>query len=172
MIIQILKILHIVSVIFWTGVLLYVPWLLVWQTEANTKTEPERTIVINYLKVLTKKLWVWVGWPSMGIVILLGLGLMHPYFSMPWFWVKMGFVVALMVHHHIIHFAFKNLQKDNYTKSVVQLKAYSQTSFVLTLAIVALAVLKSTVNYLLMIGSAALIIVFLILFSRFLMKKK
>jgi uncharacterized membrane protein len=45
---------------------------------------------------------------------------MHPFLQSSWFWVKMAFVAALLGFHHIIHFAFKALQKDRYEKSVAQ----------------------------------------------------
>ena len=123
MVILILKTLHVIAIIAWMGVLLYMPRLFIYQTEANARPEPERSILTAQIKLMAKRLWTRMGWPSMGLAIFFGLGIMHPYFSSVWFWVKMVLVVALIGYHHMIHFANKNLQKDNYKKSLKQLKS-------------------------------------------------
>ena len=171
MVLLILKALHIVSIIIWMGILLYMPRLFIYQTEANSKTEPDRSILINQYKLMAKKLWLRIGWPAMGISIIFGLGIMHPYFSTVWFWIKMGFVVALIGYHHIIHFTNKNLQNDKYKKSVDQLKTMNQWGIIFLLSIVALAVLKDAVNYLLIIGGVAILIILIFIIGRAVIKK-
>lgn len=152
MVLLILKALHIISVMVWMGVLLYMPRLFIYQTEANTKTEPDRSILINQYKSMAKKLWITIGWPAMSLTIIFGLGIMHPYFSSIWLWVKIGFVVALLGYHHIIHFANKNLQKDKYTKSIRQLKILNFGGVIFLLLIIFIAVLKDTISYISFIG--------------------
>ena len=135
MILLILKALHIIAIIVWIGALLYMPRLFIYQTEANSKTEPARSVLINQFKIMAKKLWIRIGWPAMGLSILFGLGIMHPYFSSVWFWIKMGFVVALIVYHHVIHFTYKDMQRDQYKKTVEQLKTINQGGIVFLLSI-------------------------------------
>lgn len=171
MVILILKTLHIISIIAWVGVLLYMPRLFIYQTEANFKTEPDRSILINQYKLMSKRLWIRVGWPSMGLAVIFGLGIMHPYFGSVWFWVKMGFVIALIGYHHMIHFANKNLQKDIYKKSVDQLKSLSLTGIVLLLSIIVLAVLKDTVNQMLIVGGIAVLVILVFIAVRTIIKK-
>ena len=170
MILLLLKVLHIVAVIVWMGVLLYMPRLLRYQTEANTKTEPDRSVLIKQYKLMLRNLWLKVGWPAAILTIVFGLGIMHPYFSSIWFWVKMVLVVVLLVYHHIIHFAYKNLQKDNYTKSVKRFKTMSNAGFIFLISIVALAVLKDSINIILMIGGLAVITFLVFVGSRALLK--
>lgn len=171
MILLILKALHIIAIIVWIGALLYMPRLFIYQTEANSKTEPDRSVLINQFKIMAKKLWIRIGWPAMGLSILFGLGIMHPYFSSVWFWIKMGFVVALIVYHHVIHFTYKDLQRDKYKKTVEQLKTINQGGIVFLLSIVALAVLKDAVNYLLIIGGIAVLIILIFIIGRAIIKK-
>lgn len=159
MIILVLRTLHVISIIIWMGVLLYMPRLFIYQTEANSRTEPDRSVLINQYKLMVKRLWIRVGWPAMGLAIIFGLGIMHPYFSSVWFWVKMGFVIVLIGYHHMIHFTNKNLQKDNYQKSIDQLRSMSQGGIVFLLSIVALAVLKDAINNLLFIGGIAVVVI-------------
>jgi len=171
MILLLLKVLHVIFVIIWMGVLLYMPRLLIYQTEANTKTEPDRSVLINQYKIMAKNLWIKVGWPAAILTIIFGLGIMSPYFSSVWFWVKMGFVVALLGYHHVIHFANKNLQKDKYTKTIAQLKTMNQIGFLFLLSIVSLAVLKDTINNFLIIAGVAVLVVFAFIVVRAMVKK-
>jgi len=171
MILLLLKVLHVIFVIIWMGVLLYMPRLLIYQTEANTKTEPGRSVLINQYKIMAKNLWIKVGWPAAILTIIFGLGIMSPYFSSVWFWVKMGFVVALLGYHHVIHFANKNLQKDKYTKTIAQLKTMNQIGFLFLLSIVSLAVLKDTINNFLIIAGIGVLVVFAFIVVRAMVKK-
>lgn len=171
MVILVLKTLHVISIIIWMGVLLYMPRLFIYQTEANSKTEPDRSVLINQYKIMAKRLWIRVGWPSMGLAVIFGLGIMHPYFSSIWFWVKMGFVVALIGYHHMIHFANKNLQKDIYKKTVDQFKSMNQVGIIFLLSIVALAVLKDAINNLLIVGGVAVLVILVFIAGKALMKK-
>jgi putative membrane protein len=171
MILLFLKTMHVISVIVWMGVLLYMPRLFIYQAEANSKTEPDRSILINQYKLMAKKLWIRVGWPAAILTIIFGLGVMHPYFSSIWFWVKMGFVVALLAYHHIIHFANKALQKDNYTKTIDQYKSMNQAGIIFLLSIVALAVFKDTINQFLIVGGIAVGVILVFLAVRSMIKK-
>jgi len=171
LVILILKALHIISMVVWMGVLLYMPRLFIYQTEAHSKTEPERSILINQYKTMAKKLWLRVGWPAAILTIFFGLGIMSPYFSSVWFWVKMGFVVALLVYHHVIHFANKNLQKDKYTKSIAQLNTMNQGGAIFLISIVILAVLKDTLDYLLIIGGTAGLVLVVYIAGRAMIKR-
>ena len=120
---------------------------------------------------MSKKLWLTFGWPAAILSIFFGLGIMSPYFSSIWFWVKMGFVVALLVYHHIIHFANKNLQRDKYTRSINQLKTMNQGGIVFLLSIVFLAVLKDTLDYLLIIGGIGVLVILVFTVGRAMIKK-
>jgi len=170
-IIKVLKALHIVAVIGWMGVLLYIPRLFIYQLEANSKTEPERSLLINQYKKMAKKLWIQVGWPAAILTIFFGMGTMHPYFTSIWFWVKMAFVVALLGYHHIIHFAYKALQKDNYNKTAVQYKSMRLAGIVFLLSIVTLAVLRDVLNELLIISGIAVGVIIIYLAVRSVIKK-
>lgn len=171
MILLFLKTMHVISVIVWMGVLLYMPRLFIYQAEANSKTEPDRSVLINQYKLMAKRLWIRVGWPAAILTIIFGLGIMHPYFSSIWFWVKMGFVVALLAYHHIIHFANKALQKDNYTKTIDQYKSMNQAGVIFLLSIVALAVFKDTINQFLIVGGIAVGVILVFLAVRSMIKK-
>ena len=115
---------------------------------------------------MAKNLWIKVGWPAAILAIIFGMGMMHHYFSSVWFWVKMGFVVALLGHHHVIHFAYKALQKDNYNKTAKQYNSMFLTSAVLLLFTTILAVFKAALDKPLIISgiviAVALVIIFIV----------
>jgi hypothetical protein len=95
---------------------------------------------------------------------------MHPYFSSPWFWVKMALVSVLIVHHHAIHFAYKALQNDKYEKTPTQLRMMAQSSIILLFGTVALAIMKTALDNILLIGGIAIGVILIFLFVRSLMK--
>jgi putative membrane protein len=171
MILLFLKTMHVIAVIVWMGVLLYMPRLFIYQAEANNKAEPDRSVLINQYKLMAKKLWIRVGWPAAILTIIFGLGVMHPYFSSIWFWVKMGFVAALLAYHHIIHFANKALQKDNYAKTIDQYNSMNQAGIIFLLSIVALAVFKDTINQFLIVGGIVVGVILVFLAVRSMIKK-
>ena len=105
------------------------------------------------------------------MTIFFGFGIMNPYFSSVWFWVKMGFVVALIAYHHVIHFANKNLQKDKYTKTIAQLITMNQGGIIFLVSIVILAVLKDTLDYLLIIGGTAGLVLLVYIVGRAMIKR-
>jgi putative membrane protein len=154
------------------GVLLYMPILLIYQTEANSKVEPDRSILINQYKLMAKKLWINIGWPAALLTIIFGLGIMHPHFTSVWFWVKMAFVAALLGYHHIIHFANKALQNDKYTKTVEQLKSMNHTGIIFLLSIVPLAIFKDNINQILITGGIVVGLILVFLLVRSIMKRK
>lgn len=160
----IFKTLHVISVILWMGSILYLPRIFILLTEAQSLEDPEKGILTAQYKKMSKALMLKVAWPASILTIVFGLGMMHLYFSEVWFWVKIGFVLAFFVYHHLIHFANKKLQKDNYSKTVNQFKSMNLTGFVFLITIVSLSVLKSAINNLLIIGGsvAGLVLVFLL----------
>ncbi len=170
MLILTLKTLHVVSIIVWMGVLLYMPRLFMYQLEASNKAEPDRSILLSQYKQMAKFIWMKIGWPAALLSIIFGLGIMHPYFSSIWFWVKMGFVVALLGYHHIIHFANKALQNDKFTKTIDQYKSMSHAGVIFLLSIVALAIFKDGINQILIVGGVVVGVILIFLAVRSLIK--
>ena len=155
----IFKSLHIIFVVTWFAALFYMPRLFIYQTEAHEKPEPDRSILTNQFKIMAKRLWFTIGWPSAGLVIIFGLGMAHPFFHDLWFWIKMVLVAGLLVYHHIIHFTYKKLQKDIYKYTSHQLRTMNEVATIFLFAIVFIAVFKNGINYFILgIGIVALMV--------------
>jgi len=87
----------------------------VYQIEAFSKDEPEKSILGKQLKLMAKRLWFIITWPSAVLAVLFALVLLHlqpGLLSLPWMQVKLGFVVLLIAYHVKCHLIFKELQID------------------------------------------------------------
>ena len=68
----VVKSLHIISVVTWFAGLFYMPRLFVYFAEAETKSEVEKTILQNQFKIMQKRLWYGITWPSSIVVLIFG----------------------------------------------------------------------------------------------------
>jgi putative membrane protein len=164
------KAMHVIFVITWFAALFYIVRLFIYQTEANEKEEPERTILVDQLKLMSKRLWLIIGWPSAILALIFGSGMLHTVLSQPWFHLKLGLVVLLYVYHHILHFRYKELQKGVYKYSSTQLRILNEVATLFLFAIVFLAIYKNLYNityYTLgMVGLTILLYVGIVMYKR------
>ena len=59
-----IKALHLIFVITWFAGLFYIPRLFIYHIEALKKTKTEANILIPQLKLMAKRLWYIITWPS------------------------------------------------------------------------------------------------------------
>jgi putative membrane protein len=143
----IMKGFHLIFVITWFAGLFYMPRLFIYQTEANSKAEPDRSILINQFKLMSRRLWYMITWPSAILALLFGSSIMHLYFQSIWFWIKMALVLALYIYHFIMQSIYSGLTKDKYKYTSYQLRIFNEVGTVFLVAIVFLAILKDAINY-------------------------
>jgi putative membrane protein len=143
-----IKALHIIFIVTWFAGLFYIVRLFVYHTEAYQKTEPERQILVKQYKLMTRRLWWGITWPSAIITLLFGGYFLHVYASaMPaWLWVKLIFVIGLYGYHLYCHRIFQKLQKDTPLFTSHQLRMWNEVATVFLISIVFLAVLKNTLS--------------------------
>ena len=142
--------LHIIFIVTWFAGLFYIVRLFIYHTEAEQKAEPERSILQTQYKLMQKRLWYGITWPSMILTLIFGPGLLliHPtpfatYLSQAYFILKLCFVGALVLYHMQCHVIFKQLQNDVVKYSSFKLRLWNEVATVLLFAIVFLIVLKS-----------------------------
>lgn len=140
------KALHIIFVVTWFAGLFYIVRLFVYQTEASEKEDPERSILTKHIQQWAKRLWFGITWPSAVLATIFGLLLMPPWLGQTWLNIKFGFVIGLWIYHHIIHFRFKELQKDIYKYSGQKLRVFNEIATIFLVSIVFLAVLKNLLS--------------------------
>lgn len=144
------KSLHLIFVITWFAGLFYIVRLFVYQIEAAAKPEPERSILGKQLKLMAKRLWQIITWPSMLLAIGFAVWLLalRPfYMSDAWMQVKLALVIVLIFYHIKCHQIFKDLQHDRikYTSNFMRL--FNEGATLLLFSIVFLVILKNAVNW-------------------------
>ena len=95
---------------------------------------------------MSKRLWLIIGWPSAILALIFGAGMMHNVMNQTWFQIKLGLIVLLFIYHHILHFRYKDLQKDIYKYSSQKLRLLNEVATLFLFAIIFLAIFKSLFN--------------------------
>lgn len=165
-----IKALHIIFVITWFAGMFYIVRLYVYNTEANLKAEPERSILQKQLNLMIKRLWLGITWPSAILTLIFGPWVMfHSYMqwykqlSLPsgiWLLIKLCFVVLLYVYHFSLHALYKQQASGIFKYSSQQLRIWNEVATIFLIPIVMLATVKSGMSWLWgLIGLVAFIIV-------------
>lgn len=145
-----IKSLHIIFVVTWFAGLFYMVRLFIYSTEANSKEEPEKSILLGQFLIMQQRLWYIIAWPSAILTLILGfwtLYLIEAWFQ-PWMHLKLLFVAGLFLYQLICHRIYKQMTKGTFRYSSTQLRVWNEVATLLLFAIVFLVVLKSTVNWL------------------------
>ena len=67
-----IKSLHLIFVITWFAGLFYIPRIFIYHIEASQKASPDKEILGTQLKLMAKRLWYIITWPSAILAILFG----------------------------------------------------------------------------------------------------
>ncbi len=157
--------LHIIFIVTWFAGLFYIVRLFIYHTEAEKKSEPEKTILQTQYKLMEKRLWYGITWPSMIITLIVGPWVMSfnfsYYITSAYFILKLCFVGALILYHIESHVMFKQLQRNVIKYSSFKLRLWNEVATILLFAIVFLIVLKSNTG--LIWGMVGLVILFVTL---------
>lgn len=145
-----IKSFHLIFVITWFAGLFYIPRLFVYQIEAFHKPSPEKEILGKQLKLMAKRLWNIITWPSaiLATIFAIWLIILQPlWLQEPWMQVKLGFVVLLIIYHLKTHQYFKQLQRDEVKKSSSYMRLWNEGATFILFAVVFLIILKSAINW-------------------------
>ncbi|KAA5827347.1 CopD family protein [Algibacter amylolyticus] len=147
---QYIKAFHLIFVITWFAGLFYIPRLFVYQIEAFHKPSPEKEILGKQLKLMAKRLWFIITWPSAILALVFGLALfaINPYLAyQPWMQVKLGFIVLLFIYHLKTHHYFKQLQNGVVNKTSSFMRIWNEGATFILFAVIFLVILKSAINW-------------------------
>ncbi|MFM7565308.1 MAG: CopD family protein [Flavobacteriales bacterium] len=147
---SIFKALHIVFMVSWFAGLFYMVRLFIYHTEADSKDEPERGILIRQFAIMEKKLWWIITTPAMALTVLFGLlmlganpGLLGSLYMI----IKLGFVGLLLVYHFISQKIYNDLGRGKFLWSSSALRVWNEVATLLLVIIVFVIVLKSATNW-------------------------
>ncbi len=147
---QYIKSLHIIFVVTWFAGLFYIPRLFVYQIEAFHKPSPEKEILGKQLKLMAKRLWFIITWPSSILAVVFGILLVYVrafYLTDAWMQVKLIFVLLLIIYQIQTHVYYKQLQNDIVKKSSNFMRLWNEVATFVLFAVVFLVVLKNAINW-------------------------
>jgi putative membrane protein len=145
-----IKSLHLIFVVTWFAGLFYIPRLFVYQIEAFHKPSPDKEILGTQLKLMAKRLWFIITWPSsiLATIFAILLLIINPYLlEIDWMQVKLGFVFLLFLYQFKTHQMFKQLQRDEVKYTSNFMRIWNEGATFILFAVVFLVILKSAINW-------------------------
>ena len=145
-----LKSLHIIFVITWFAGLFYIVRLFIYHTEADKKQSPDKEILQTQYKLMSKRLWYIITWPSAILAIIFAFWMLYlspSFLTMSWMLLKLGFVGLLILYHLFCQRIYTQLQQDIIKYNSFKLRMFNEIATLLLFAIVFLVVLKNTINW-------------------------
>ena len=145
-----LKSLHFIFIVTWFAGLFYVVRIFIYQTEANEKPEPDRSILVKEYQRNGKRLWLGITWPSAILTLIFGFTLLFVhrsgYLSQGFMHIKLTFVALLYIYQLYCHWLYRQLQQGRYTLTSIRLRIYNEIATILLVGIVFIIVLKSAMS--------------------------
>jgi len=145
-----IKSLHLIFVITWFAGLFYIPRLFMYYIEASEKPSPDKEILTHQLKLMTKRLWFIIAWPSAVLATFFAIWLLvlNPNLVLlSWMQVKLGFVVLLIAYHIKNHIIFRQLQNDIVKYTTKYMRIWNEGATIILFAIIFLVIVKSAINW-------------------------
>lgn len=151
-----LKALHIIFIVTWFAGMFYIVRLYIYNTEANSNPEPERTILQNQFKIMIKRLWLGITWPSAILTLIFGPWILiqgnwwETVFTEAgtWLTIKLVFVILLYIYHFTLHSMYKQQMAGIYKYSSQKLRIWNEVATIFLVAIVMLASVKQSMSFL------------------------
>ena len=150
-----LKSLHIIFIVTWFAGMFYIVRLFIYNTEANLKTEPEKSILQKQFGMMIQRLWFGITWPSAVLTLILG-----PWVMIKggwdrtlgdevgkWLLIKLIFVLLLYVYHFTLHAIYKQQAIGIFKYSSQQLRIWNEVATIFLVPIVMLATVKSSISW-------------------------
>lgn len=140
-----LKALHIIFVVTWFAGLFYIVRLFIYHSEAESKTEPERSILQQQYKIMERRLWYGITWPSMVLTYIFGFWLAYSMFGIKfpaWLLLKFSVVFGLTLYHLQCGAMHGKFQKGIVKYSSFKLRLWNEVATLFLIAIIFIVVLK------------------------------
>jgi protoporphyrinogen IX oxidase len=143
-----LKALHIIFIVTWFSGMFYIVRLFIYNTEANEKPSPEKSILQKQFAIMIKRLWLGITWPSAILTLILGPTVLYQYGKMDtWMWIKLSFVVGLYLYHFSLQKIYNEQRQGIFRFTSSQLRIWNEVATVFLVAIVMLASVKSSLSF-------------------------
>lgn len=145
-----IKSLHVIFVITWFAGLFYIVRLFVYQAEAKEKPQNEKEVLVPQYKLMAKRLWYGIAWPSMILTLIFGLSMLYlrpGLLQLDYMQIKLGFVGGLIIYHFSCHIFFKKLQSDTDQRSGTFYRVWNEVATLFLVAIIFLIIMRNEINW-------------------------
>lgn len=137
------KALHIIFIVTWFSGMFYIVRLYIYNTEANEKPEPEKSILQKQFNIMIRRLWFGITWPSAVLTLIFGPWMWYLWGHLDnWLAIKLCFVVGLYAYHITLHMIYQQQAKGVFKYTSGQLRIWNEVATIFLIAIVMLAVVK------------------------------
>lgn len=156
-----IKALHIIFIVTWFAGMFYIVRLFIYNTEANEKAEPEKSILNKQFSIMIKRLWLGITWPSAILTLIFGTWMGFLYGGIPsWLWVKLGFVAGLYTYHFTLQKIYSDEMKGIFKYSSNQLRIWNEVATIFLVAVVMIVSVKNSLSWVYgLVGLALLAII-------------
>jgi protoporphyrinogen IX oxidase len=123
--------------------------LFVYNTEAQEKLEPERSILQKQFSIMIKRLWFGITWPSAVLTLIFGIWIWTVLGATPaWLLIKLMFVAALFLYHLSLHIIYRQQLAGKFKYTSTQLRIWNEVATIFLVAIIMLAGVKQSISVL------------------------
>lgn len=135
-----LKALHVIALVCWFAGLFYLPRLFVYHAMAEDAPSRER------FKVMERKLYRGIMWPSLVLTALFGLWMLADnwtfYKTQAWMHAKLTLVLLLVAYHLACGHYLRALRDDRSTRSHFFFRLFNELPVILLIAVVILVIVR------------------------------
>ena len=145
-----IKSLHIIFITTWFAGLFYIIRLFIYYKEAEEKPEIEKNILLKQYKLMIKRLWYIITWPSaiLAVIFAIWLLILQPaWLQTSWMHIKLGFVALLFAYHWSCQILYNQIEKGYLKYSSFALRIWNEVATIILFACVFLGVLKTTFGW-------------------------
>ena len=143
-----IKALHIIFIVTWFSGMFYIVRLFIYNTEASQKPEPAKSILRDQYRIMIRRLWIGITWPSAILTLIFGLWMWYLLGSLPgWLIIKLCFVLGLFCYHFSLQHIYKQQMRGVFCWSSQQLRIWNEVATIFLVAIVMLVSVKQNMSW-------------------------
>ena len=142
-----IKAIHIIFIVTWFSGMFYIPRLFIYNTEAEEKPEPDKTILHKQFSKMMKGLWLGITWPSAILTLIFGVWMAILYGSLTqWLLIKLAFVTGLYAYHFTLQKIYTDQIRGVFKYTSQQLRVWNEIATVFLVAIVITVSVKQAMS--------------------------
>jgi len=158
-----IKALHIIFVVTWFAGLFYIVRLFIYYVEAQQKEAVERDVLTKQFRLMQKRLWYGITWPSAVLTLAFGSYLLYltGLWKAPFMHVKLAFLVGLYAYHFMCQRIMNKITEENHKWTSFKLRLWNELATLFLVAIVFIIVLRNSISWIW--GLAGLVVISVVL---------